>query len=88
MIALICACRLEAGFAELEGRDMRGLKEATTDAIVAHVCPIGEEVGRLLRDKVHLHAVLSGGSPAYSGKFAPPTPQLTYFGSIFVSSHF
>ena len=54
---------------------MRGLKEAATDAVVAHVCPIGEEIKLMLRDEAHLREVLRGGA-GRAGETAERTMEL------------
>jgi len=46
----------------VEGWTARQLKEAVTDALVASVCPIGNEIARLCKDPEHLHGLINQGS--------------------------
>lgn len=42
--------------------NMSGLKSAVTDVLIAHVCPIGDEIARLKEDQSYVDAVLERGA--------------------------
>ncbi len=65
--AALSGLAAEQVVAQFEGRSSSDFKSALTDAIVARICPIGQEITRLQREPAHLDAVLQRGAASARG---------------------
>jgi len=47
---------------EMAGKEYSFVKNKLADLLVSEICPVGREIGRLMRDKAHLVEILKKGS--------------------------
>ena len=46
----------------MQGKDFSKFKEALSDIIISSICPIGEEINKLKKDKLYLTKILQNGT--------------------------
>ena len=52
---------LDAALSEVAGKEYSFLKTKLSDVLITEIVPIGKEIKRLLKDKVHLMQILKKG---------------------------
>jgi len=58
----ISKTNLEKVLKEMAGKEYSFVKNKLADLLVSEICPVGREIGRLMRDKAHLVEILKKGS--------------------------